>query len=100
MSTQDQAAAAGAAASRNGWLDWESEIHRIRSNKLGADPVWVPSTHPQYIIYTSGSTGQPKGVVRDTGGHAVALSYAMEEVYKMKPGEVWFAGSDVGWVST
>ncbi len=67
----------------------------------GAEPAGcttVAATDPLYILYTSGTTGQPKGVVRDNGGHAVALSWSMDHIYGVQPGEVYWAASDVGWV--
>ncbi|GAB3635865.1 propionyl-CoA synthetase [Hymenobacter arcticus] len=67
---------------------------------MQAEPVAavpVPATHPLYILYTSGTTGRPKGVVRDHGGHAVALHFSLEAVYGLAPGEVIFTGSDIGW---
>jgi propionyl-CoA synthetase len=66
----------------------------------GAEPaacVSVAATDPLYIIYTSGTTGQPKGIVRDNGGHAVALAWSMKNIYDVDPGEVYWAASDIGW---
>ena len=62
------------------------------------DPVPVASTDPLYVLYTSGTTGKPKGIVRDNGGHAVALLWTMRHVYDTHPGDVYWAASDVGWV--
>jgi len=75
-------------------FDWVS----IVTDALPHDCVSIDANDPLYILYTSGTTGQPKGVVRDNGGHAVALMWSMEHVYDVKPGEVFWAASDVGWV--
>ena len=63
-----------------------------------AECVAVQATDPLYVLYTSGTTGKPKGIVRDNGGHAVALRWSMANVYDARPGEVWWTASDVGWV--
>ena len=60
--------------------------------------TWVEATDPLYILYTSGTMGQPKGIVRDNGGHLVALNWSMRNIYGVEPGEVYWAASDVGWV--
>jgi propionyl-CoA synthetase len=75
-------------------LDW----HEAIAGAPRADCVPVEAIDPLYILYTSGTTGQPKGIVRDNGGHAVALRWSMEHVYDVAPGEVYWAASDVGWV--
>ncbi|MBF6190629.1 AMP-binding protein [Nocardia implantans] len=76
------------------WLDWDDAVR----DAPRADPVSVAATDPLYILYTSGTTGKPKGVVRDNGGHAVALAWSMRNIYDVDAGQVMWAASDVGWV--
>ncbi len=75
-------------------LDWDD----LMSNAVETACVPVKATAPLYILYTSGTTGKPKGIVRDNGGHAVALRWSMEYIYGINPGETYWAASDVGWV--
>ncbi len=75
-------------------LDWNEALAAAKP----APCVPVKATDPLYILYTSGTTGQPKGVVRDTGGYCVALAWSMKNLYGVKPGEVYWCASDVGWV--
>jgi propionyl-CoA synthetase len=75
-------------------LDWEQAL----ADAEPVDCVPVAATDPLYILYTSGTTGKPKGVVRDNGGHAVALRWSMQYIYDTDPGEVFWAASDIGWV--
>lgn len=75
-------------------VDWAEAVAKAEP----AECVPVAATDPLYILYTSGTTGQPKGVIRDNGGHAVALKWTMKNIYNVEPGEVYWAASDVGWV--
>ena len=75
-------------------IHWDDAMNGARP----ADCVPVAATDPLYILYTSGTTGIPKGVVRDNGGHAVALAWSMKNIYGVEPGEVYWAASDLGWV--
>ncbi|MGJ5200734.1 propionyl-CoA synthetase [Bradyrhizobium sp. HKCCYLRH1030] len=78
--------------------DWAALRKSALANGKLAPCVPVLATDPLYILYTSGTTGKPKGVVRDNGGHLVALKWSMENLYGIKPGEVWWCASDIGWV--
>ncbi len=79
--------------------DWaQTRDHALTHARSVYDCVPVAATDPLYILYTSGTTGQPKGVVRDNGGHMVALKWSMKNLYGVEPGEAYWAASDIGWV--
>jgi propionyl-CoA synthetase len=77
-------------------VDWDVAMRAGRTDP--AEVVEVAATDPLYVLYTSGTTGKPKGIVRDNGGHAVALTWSLANIYDIGPGDVWWAASDVGWV--
>ena len=77
-------------------LDWDVVMRAGRASPAAC--VEVGATDPLYVLYTSGTTGKPKGVVRDNGGHAVALTWSLSHLYGIGPGDVWWTASDVGWV--
>ena len=83
---------AGMKAGRD--LDWATLVKNAKPSTY----IELDATDPLYILYTSGTTGKPKGILRDNGGHAVALKYSMQYFYGIQPGEVFWAASDVGWI--
>jgi propionyl-CoA synthetase len=78
--------------------DWKARWEEAMNYARTSDCVPLKATDPLYILYTSGTTGRPKGVVRDNGGHLVALKWSMHNLYGVNPGEVYWAASDIGWV--
>ncbi|KAJ3095499.1 hypothetical protein HDU97_006875 [Phlyctochytrium planicorne] len=84
--------------SKIGEVSWSEAVSNAEKNDAKAESVAVGSNETLYLLYTSGSTGAPKGVVRETGGYLVALKWAMQNIFGVNPGDVFFAASDVGWV--
>lgn len=82
----------------NGERNWQRLVKSARNRGLKAGPVGVGSNEGLYIIYTSGTTGTPKGVLREAGGHAVGLNFSMRYLFGIRPGDVMFCASDIGWV--
>jgi propionyl-CoA synthetase len=77
-------------------VDWDRAVKAGRTDPAGC--VEVKATDPLYVLYTSGTTGKPKGIVRDNGGHAVAMAWSLPNIYDVHAGQVWWTASDVGWV--
>ena len=80
-----------------GERSWQVLVESARRRKVRAEPVPVKSNDGIYIIYTSGTTGLPKGVLREAGGHAVGLNFSMRYLFGIRPGDVMFCASDIGW---